>query len=116
MNGLLSHTEFLSAYQKSDFVLATQRQLIKDFGTAGLDFPEDYSSVPIPIDPLLHAIKARLSELNSTSPSTFSQLLYQIDIPETLLPDLMASEDVYGSLAEIVLKREAYKVFLRSQF
>lgn len=102
--------------KSADFVLKTQRQIIKDFGTAGIDFPEDFSSLPFPIDQLLTSISIHLKELNSTSASAFSQLLYQIDIPESLLADLSLSDDFYSGLAEVVLRREAYKVFLRGKF
>lgn len=102
--------------QSTDFVLKTQRQIGKDFGTAGIDFLEDFSTNPYPIHQLLSEISIRLREVNSTNSTAFSQLLYQIDIPESMLANLSNSEDFYSSLAEIVLRREAYKVFLRSKF
>lgn len=115
MNGLLTHSQLISAFDQHTFVLATQRQIIKDFGTAGIDFSENFSSSPCPLDQLIREISLRLKELDTTRSSAFSQLLYQIDVPESLLADLSHSVDFYGDLAEIVLKREAYKVFLRGR-
>lgn len=100
----------------SAFVLKTQQQIIKDFGTAGIDFPEDFRMNALPLEQLLSAISIRLKELDTTNSSAFSQLLYQIDLPENILPNLQETEDFYLNLAEVVLKREAYKVFLRSKY
>jgi len=102
--------------QSADFVLKTQHQLIKDFGTAGMDFPSDFPTNPYPLERLMTEISARLKDLDSTNASGFSQLLYQIDVPETLLSDLANSDNFYASLAEVVLRREAYKVYLKQQF
>lgn len=109
--------EILQQELKSDdFVLKTQGQIIKDFGTAGIVFPQDFSSIPYQLNLLLSEVSIRLKDLQSTNSTSFSQLLYQIDLPESILPDLARSDDFFGSLAEVVLKREAYKVFLRSKF
>ena len=99
-----------------EFVLKTQQQIAKDFGTAGIAFPDDFVSVARVISHLNCEVSSRLRELNTTSSSTFSQLLYQIDIPESILSDLSRSDDYFQRLAEIVIKREAYKVFLRRKF
>ncbi len=99
-----------------DFVLKTQGQIAKDFGTAGIDFPSSFQSAPMEVDRLILEISIRLKELQTSSSSGFSQLLYQIDLPESILPDLAQTDDFYLNLAEAVLKREAYKVFLRSKF
>lgn len=102
--------------KSEDFVLKTQQQVAKDFGTAGVDFSSGFQSIPLRIDQLILDISIRLKELHATSSSGFSQLLYQIDLPESILSDLARTDDFYSSLAEAVLKREAYKVFLRSKF
>ena len=99
-----------------EFVLKTQRQIIKDFGTVDIFFPEDFAMNPLTMEQLLSCVSVRLKELDSTSKRAFSQLLYQIDLPENLLPALSATDDFYMSLAEVVLKREAYKVFLRKKY
>lgn len=102
--------------KSTEFVLKTQRQIIKDFGTAGIDFPTDFQSIPFPIDQLLTEISIRLKELNSNSTNAFSQLLYQIDLPESILSELSLTDNLYSNLAEVILKREAYKVFLRNKY
>ena len=104
------------ALQSKDFVLATQRQLIKDFASANTLFPDNFNSIPYEVNQLIIEISARLKSIENLSSSYLSQLLYRIDIPESALPDLMDSDDFYTNLAQLVLKREAYKVFLRSQF
>ena len=116
MNGLLSHTEFLSAYQQSDFVLATQRQIIKDFGTAGLDFPDNFQTEPHTLVEIIPLIAERTKTLESANSTAFFQLLYQIDLPERALTQIPVDANFHTQLAEFILKREAYKVFLRSKF
>jgi hypothetical protein len=114
---LITNLEILNQELKSDdFVLKTQSQIVKDFGTVGIDFPSDFQSFALALDQLIEEVSNRLKELQSSSSSSFSQLLYQIDIPESILPDVSQSDDFYSSLAEVVIKREAYKVFLRSKF
>ena len=102
--------------KSDDFVLKTQQQIAKDFSTSGVDFPSNFRLIPMKVDLLIGEISIRLKELQTSNPSGFSQLLYQIDLPESILADLSHSDDFYSGLAEIVLKREAYKVFLRSKF
>lgn len=109
--------EILNQELKSqDFVLKTQRQIVKDFGTAGIDFSSGFESIPMEVNQLIGEISIHLKELQSSNPTLFTQLLYQIDLPESILPDLARSDDFFGSLAEVVLRREAYKVFLRNKF
>lgn len=112
MNPEILHQELKS----EDFILKTQGQIIKDFGTAGIVFPQDFSTVPYQLNLLLSEVSIRLKDLQSSSSLSLIQLLYQIDLPESILPDLARSDDFFGNLAEVVLKREAYKVFLRNKF
>lgn len=102
--------------QSVEFVLKTQQQIVKDFATASVEFPSDFQSVVYSTEYILSELSTRLRILESTDSRGFSQLLYQIDIPESLLPELSITEGFHAQLAEIVLKREAYKVYLRQQF
>jgi hypothetical protein len=113
---IFSNTDLQSNFSRVDFVLKTQQQLIKDFGSAGINFPNEFHSEPHPMAELLHAIESRLKQAESTNAQLFSQLLYQIDIPESVLSNLVQSDKFHLELAEIVLKREALKVFLREKF
>ncbi len=116
MNGLLSHAQLLTEFKQNDFVLATQRQLIKDFGTAGLDFPETFQSHPQTLNEIIPRITQHLKTLESTNSSALFQLLYQIDLPELAVAQIPVDSNFHTHLAEFILKREAYKVFLRSKF
>lgn len=116
MHPTLTNSDLQSNFTNVEFALKTQRQIIKDFGTSGTDFPEDFGSKPFQIDQLLLEISIRLKEINSGSSNAFSQLLYQIDLPESILPSLSQTDDFYLRLSEVILKREAYKVFLRSKY
>ena len=109
--------EIVSNHLKStEFVLKTQQQIIKDFGTANIDFPSDFHSVPYPTERIISELSIRLRMQESSDPRGFSQLLYQIDLPESILPELSETDDFYTRLGEVILKREAYKVYLRQQF
>ncbi|NVK66062.1 MAG: hypothetical protein HWE22_15840 [Flavobacteriales bacterium] len=108
----INHSEL----QSVDFILKTQRQIIKDFGTANIEFPTEFQSIPYSTEQILNELSVRLRILESSDSRGFSQLLYQIDVPESLLPELTKTDDFHMHLAEVILKREAYKVYLRQQF
>jgi len=58
-----------------------------------------------------------LCELSGDSPSKFTQLIYIIDLPEVIFNALLKQDErFFEDLAEYILVREAYKVYLRNKF
>ena len=113
---LLSKESLALQLSETEFVLKTQRQIVKDFGTQGVDFPLEFQHSVVSVDQLLHAISQQTKTLESSNPTALSQLLYQIDVPESILADLTQTDDFHLQLSEVILRREAYKVFLRQKF
>lgn len=116
MEVALSNDELSRQFSATAFALSTQRQLIKDFGTVGIDFPETFASTPWKLNEVIELLASELSSLETNRTSVLPQLLYQIDVPERLVAELSADPERHAQLAQIILKREAYKVFLRSKF
>lgn len=108
MSNLLSSEELQTRFTIPAFLQKTIDQLNKDLARAGLEWRFEVSE-QFELDALCERLNQRLRALASTHSRTFQQLLYTIDLPE----DLAAEEE---KLAEFMLRREAYKVYLREKF
>lgn len=89
------------------FRVETLEQLQKDFQRCGLEL--------ISIDPnhLLGAIEACIAPVSNTQ---LQQLIYLIDIPESIFLSLSRKDSFHQELSEVILMREALKVYLRHKF
>lgn len=112
MNFLLSTDQTQQHLSDQDFIRKTMAQIQKDFSTVGMDLP--FSNVSV--DGILKSIQWALETLMKEQPSSLQQLLYQIDLPESLYTELLGEETFNEQLSELILRREAYKIFLRKQF
>ena len=54
--------------------------------------------------------------LKQMSPASLPELMYRIDIPESLMNDITQSTHFYEDLTNAVLHREAMKVYLRHRY
>ncbi|MEI8193214.1 MAG: hypothetical protein WCG64_05080 [Flavobacteriia bacterium] len=54
--------------------------------------------------------------LKQMSPASLPELMYRIDIPESLMNDITQSTHFYEDLTNAVLQREAMKVYLRHRY
>lgn len=98
------------------FMEATLAQLQKDLDKFQLSL-----NVPKVIDPpsefkqlLLENLSQLLIQLSNESPSLLPQLIYTIDLPENIFHSILKdSVNIHHDLAECILIREAYKVYLR---
>lgn len=98
------------------FMEATLAQLQKDLDKFQLSL-----NVPKAIDPpsefkqlLLENLSQLLFQLSNESPSLLPQLIYTIDLPEPIFHSILKdSVNIHQDLAECILVREAYKVYLR---
>lgn len=88
-----------------DFRSLTIAQLQKDFDRAQV-------TVNFTLEEILLQIETVLKELSEPH---LSQLLYLVDIPE-INWDEQIRPAYYQKLAEVILHREALKVYLRSKF
>lgn len=104
----------LEQFDTSDFGRDTWVQIRKDFATFGQDVvdPSEFLAAPIQ-----ESIQHSLRELLRSQPSIIPTLLYQIDLPEAAMHILPGYEEEYiCQLAEWILVREAYKVYLRRTY
>lgn len=106
-SSLISSEKLQVEFSQLDFVLKTQQQIAKDFASCGVRFPLDFLEKTFSTNEILEQVQMALKNVSS-----MEQLLYRIDVPEELFEHSVDFE----LLSEIVLRREAYKVWLRSQF
>lgn len=103
-------------FSKRKFVDDTLLQIQKDFNRCGWDIHFDFLNdfnIKTAIEDRISEI---LSEVMKHSESQLLQLIYIIDIPEKEFLALFREENVIEKLAEKILWKEAYKVYLRRKF
>lgn len=116
MKATLSKDQLLTQFESVDFILKTQVQIVKDFNQFSIDFPETFISTAWTLDDILLVLEEKLTELIKFGEQTFLNYLYQVDIPEKQF-FLLINDDLFLSkMSKIILKREAYKVYLRSKY
>lgn len=86
------------------FRIDTLAQIEKDFQRCGLTLDS------VDIDQLLPSIESSIEQISSTK---LQQLIYLIDLPESLFLSLSRKATFHKELSELILMREALKVFLR---
>lgn len=116
MKSLLSHTDLNLQFQSVDFVLNTQQQIAKDFATVGIRFAPDFETREQNYDTIIGLVSEKIHEVIALGESTLLQLMYQIDIPQAIFLSMIGQADFQLAISEIILQREAYKVYLRSRF
>ena len=85
----------------------TLAQLEKDFQRCGLTLSS------LDVDNLLSSVETCIEQLSSTQ---LQQLIYLVDIPESLFVSMSRKPTFHRELSEAILMREALKVYLRSKF
>ena len=101
---------------KEDFILKTQQQIHKDFAKFNLDFPENFIFEPFSKEQIELAIQDNLAIIIKSGEIKLMQLLYKIDIPEEKFLQITQDSNFIHLLSEMILKREALKVYFRSKY
>ena len=99
-----------------DFILKTQQQIHKDFAKFNLDFPENFIFEPFSKEQIELAIQDNLAIIIKSGEIKLMQLLYTIDIPEEKFLQITQDSNFIHLLSEMILKREALKVYFRSKY
>jgi 2-oxoglutarate dehydrogenase complex dehydrogenase (E1) component-like enzyme len=99
-----------------EFVLKTQQQIARDFSKFNLTFDQEFEESAYEKERIEAMVAQRISQLMTEGESRLLQLLYTIDLSEKEFLVLTAEPNFIQLLAEKILFREAYKVFLRSKF
>jgi hypothetical protein len=110
----LNELELNNQLLQQDFILKVSKQLEKDINRCGYDFKFKENLTPTSIFKETEKI---ITEINNNSPNDLLKLCYLIDLSEKIvgiyqLPT--ANIDSEGFAIQLV-KREAYKVFLRNK-
>lgn len=116
MQYLISEKELVSLFQSSDFVLKTQKQIAKDFYTTGVNFQDNFETEIFPYEQIVESVNEKLEDILKLGESTTLQLLYQIDIPQHDFLELISDPEFIQKMSALIIRREAYKVFLRTKF
>jgi hypothetical protein len=116
MNDLITSSELRSYFDNEAFVLKTQQQIVKDFAKFNLFFPENFETVVYTKEQIEVLIAEQVAELMKEGETRLLQLLYTIDLSEKEFLAITTDPDFLILLAQKILMREAYKVFLRSKF
>lgn len=103
-------------WSKTDFIIATQRQINKDLCIYDVQFEEDFLEKPLPYEQLTILLSENLKTASQSNRFNLQQMLYTVDLPEKEMQLISKEDDFFEQLAEIIINREALKVFLRSQF
>jgi hypothetical protein len=62
---------------------------------------------------LISSIEKCIAQVSNAQ---LQQLIYLIDIPESIFISLSRKETFHKELSEVILRREALKVYLRNEF
>ncbi len=116
MDSLLSKEDLEIKFRIPDFVLKTQQQIAKDFQLSGEVFPADFSMTEKNLEQIRDEMLPFLENISRSGERKLLQLLYQIDIPQQQFLALTGESDFLSQLAVLIIRREAYKVYLRSKF
>jgi len=103
-------------FENVDFVIKTQLQIQKDFASIGAQFLPNFSIVALGLDDLTLTIANKLGEIMQEDHRLLAQLFYQIDLPENDELKFENEETYLTEMASLIIRREAYKVYLRSKF
>jgi len=112
----LTHEQLLIEFNSPEFILKTQLQIAKDFGQFSIDFSSKFNQTALMMSEILLEVEANVIELMKEGEQRFLQYLYLVDIPENSFLSITTDSKFLPKMSELILKREAYKVYLRSQF
>lgn len=116
MDDLINYSELHEYFDKVDFVLKTQQQIVKDFAKFNLFFSENFENRTLSKEEIEEQIGIHLVEIMKEGETRLLQLLYTIDLSEKQFLHLTTSPSFIQELSKKILFREAYKVFLRMKF
>lgn len=116
MKLLLNQPELLQQLEVPDFVLKTQQQIHKDFSMQGLDINDELLGKELNYDKIFTIVSDALSNVMRLGERVLLQLNYQIDVPQQEFLNAISGKDPVDKLSTLIIRREAFKVYLRTKF
>jgi len=112
----MKEEDLIAYFDRDSFVLKTQQQIEKDFAKYGIDFPETFVTDPLSKIEIESIIQEKVTAIMKFGETNLLQLLYTIDIPENDFLNLVQSPHFLPTIASLILKREAMKVYFREKY
>jgi hypothetical protein len=106
----------LQEFSDEKFVQDTINQICKDFSRSGWDIGSNLFQGILTKDEIEEWIAEKLVEIMKMGETQLLQLIYLIDIPEKEFLSITPESNFPQLLAEKILLKEAYKVYLRRKF
>lgn len=116
MDQLLTRSELKTQFQIADFVLKTQQQIYKDFTSSGQEISDLLNESELTSNEINDIVSQALADVMRFDESVLLQLVYQIDIPQKQFLDAMSDDSPVNTLSDLIVRREAFKVYLRSKY
>jgi hypothetical protein len=116
MHFLLDRPQLEVRIQNVEFQLKTKAQIAKDFATKGIVFSNDFLKTEQPFETIISELADKLAEVSAMGESALLQLMYTIDLKESSFLQTVSQPNFLDELATLVLRREAFKVYLRENF
>lgn len=115
-NTFLSIQQLEESFLSEDFRIKTQQQIQKDFAYVQSAFPDGFCEHSLTLLDLELLVQRELAKVMEQSERLTLQLLYHVDIPQNHFLELTTYPDFLPKMSALLIRREAYKVYLRSKF
>lgn len=106
----------IEEFSNEKFVQDTVNQICKDFSRCGWDLDSDLFNRTIVKSEIEELLAEKLVEIMKYGETKLLQLIYIIDIPEKEFLSIITESNFPQLLAEKIVLKEAYKVYLKSKF
>lgn len=106
----------IQEFSNEKFVQDTVNQICKDFSRCGWDLDSDLLNRKLVKTEIEELLAEKLVEIMKFGETQLLQLIYIIDIPEKEFLSITTQPNFPQLLAEKIVLKEAYKVYLRSKF
>ncbi len=110
----LSKEQFLLRFEDTQFALKTQAQIAKDFERLGHSAHPSLLLKAVSLKELQLIVEEMLANVVQLGESQTLQLLYIIDIQQATFLALTSDPNFLSKGAELIIHREAQKVYFRS--
>lgn len=116
MKHALTKQEVVDRFRDTEFVLKTQAQIVRDFERLGHDIESGLLSHSYSLEELIGFVSKMLGDVLKKGEQSTLQLLYQIDVPQSQFLALTTDPEFLPKASELIIRREAQKVYFRSIF